>query len=102
MTSYLDTSFLLKLYIEEDDSLVAFNLLDRSGSRPMISSLSEVEMSSSLHRLTASKREFNEALLEPAYAMFRSDRAGETYEVVASTIRCLNWHVRLVRFMDGL
>jgi hypothetical protein len=40
--SYVDTSLLLKLYIEEPDSYLAFQWLEPKGVQPMISTLSEV------------------------------------------------------------
>lgn len=55
MISYVDTSLLLKLYIEEPDSYLAFQWLEPKGVQPVISTLSEVEMSSALHRSAPQK-----------------------------------------------
>jgi len=82
--AYLDTSFLIKLYVYEADSHLAAESLARSGARPMIGWLSEVEMASALHaRSTATHRAPVEAAAEMAYAEFRKDRNRKVYDVVA-------------------
>ena len=53
MISYLDTSFLLKLYIFEAGSDRADDLVLSQEQQPIISWLSEVEMASSLHAKSA-------------------------------------------------
>jgi predicted nucleic acid-binding protein len=81
--SYVDTSLLLKLYIEEPDSHLAFQWLEPKSIRPLISTLSEVEMSSALHRAAPRRRGLNESLLGPAYLQFRTDFVAKRYQVVA-------------------
>ena len=48
--SYLDTSFLWKVYVTEPDSARAVGWLNQYSETTFISELSDVEMSSSLHR----------------------------------------------------
>jgi uncharacterized protein with PIN domain len=81
--SYVDTSLLLKLYIEEPDSYLAFQWLAPKGVQPAISTLSEVEMSSALHRSVPRIRGLNQALLGPAYLEFRTDLVAKRFKLVA-------------------
>ena len=48
--SYLDTSFLWKVYVTEPDSSLAVGWLNQYPETTFVSELSDVEMSSSLHR----------------------------------------------------
>lgn len=84
MIAYLDTSFLIKLYVFEADSRRAITLMRRFESRPMIGWLSEVEMASALHAKSATTKPSTAgALAELSYTEFRLDRASAVYEVVA-------------------
>lgn len=83
MISYVDTSLLVKLYIEEPDSYLAFQWLAPKGIQPLISALSEVEMSSALHRIAPRRKGLNETLLGPAYLEFRTDLVAKRFLVVA-------------------
>lgn len=84
MIAYLDTSFLIKLYVFEDESHLAAALLRRHGYRPMIGWLSEVEMASALHaRSTTTQSLLPGVAAESAYGEFRLDRTRKVYDVVA-------------------
>lgn len=84
MTVYLDTSFLIKLYIYEPDSHLAAEMLKRNKARPVIGWLSEVEMASALHaRSTAAHPSSVGVAAEAAYAEFRKDRDRRVYDLVA-------------------
>lgn len=80
MIAYLDTSFLIKLYVFEVDSHHATALLRRHDCRPMIGWLSEVEMASALHAKSTATQP---ALAELAYTEFRLDKTSKVYDLVA-------------------
>jgi predicted nucleic acid-binding protein len=50
ISCYLDTSFLIKLYVFEDHSLEAARLLASSGARRVINRLTDIEVASTLRR----------------------------------------------------
>jgi predicted nucleic acid-binding protein len=82
--AYLDTSFLIKLYVFEVDSHHATELLRRHNCRPMIGWLSEVEMASALHaESTVTQPALAGVLAELAYAEFRLDKTSKVYDLVA-------------------
>lgn len=80
MTScYLDTSFLIKLYVFEDHSVQAAALLHQGGFTAVTNSLTAVEVVSTIRRKVQDK------LLTPAaaargIAAFRADEAGILFE----------------------
>jgi predicted nucleic acid-binding protein len=80
--SYLDTSLLVKLYIQEADSALALQLLRRVDMEPMISRLSEIEMATAL--LGNSSRAFGtrpHARFDLAYSKFRLRRLSGFYQL---------------------
>lgn len=79
MTSYFDTSFLIKLYVFEERSDEVADLVARGHLEPMISWISMVEMASGLHRRTISS---TNRFAEAAYAAFQNDMAGGIYTVM--------------------
>jgi predicted nucleic acid-binding protein len=76
---YLDTSFLLKLYIFESDSKAADDLLPLH-DQPIISWLSEIEMASALTAKFAETIAGRAA--EAAYHRFRFDLRSDLFAVV--------------------
>ena len=84
MISYLDTSFLVKLYISEVDSDVAVELLNDPLVEPTISSLSEVEMATAIMARAGRLKDGQRGIdLELPYIQFRAERARGLYRVVA-------------------
>jgi predicted nucleic acid-binding protein len=79
VTSYFDTSLLIKLYVFEDRSDEVADIVARGDFDPMISWVSMVEMASGLHRRTIPSTNH---LAEAAYAEFQSDRKRGIYTVV--------------------
>jgi predicted nucleic acid-binding protein len=81
--SYLDTSLLVKLYVQEAGSEIALGLIRRDDMEPMISRLSEVEMASAL--LGPSGRSIGAVTsdkLKRGYSAFRLQRESGFYQVV--------------------
>jgi predicted nucleic acid-binding protein len=81
--SYLGTSLLVKLYVQEAGSEIALGLVRRDDMEPMISRLSEVEMASAL--LASSGRSVgsvNRDKLRRGYSAFRLQRESGFYQVV--------------------
>jgi predicted nucleic acid-binding protein len=81
--SYLDTSLLVKLYVQETGSEIALGLIRRDDMEPMISRLSEVEMASAL--LGSSGRSIGAVTsdkLKRGYSAFRLQRESGFYQVV--------------------
>jgi len=76
---YLDTSFLIKLYVLEDQSAEAARLLKSSGARRIINRLTDLEVGSTLRRksldgfLTASEA-------QSAFGKFRAHRSIGLYD----------------------
>ena len=81
MTSYFDTSFLIKLYVFEERSDEAADLVARGHLEPMISWISMVEMASGLHRRATS---LASRFAEAAYAAFQNDMTSGIYTVVGA------------------
>jgi predicted nucleic acid-binding protein len=82
--SYLDTSFLFKLYIFESESDHADDLLQPRDQQPMISWLSEVEMVSALTARSADAAgELERRISQAAHLQFRLDSQNALYRIVA-------------------
>jgi predicted nucleic acid-binding protein len=83
--SYLDTSFLFKLYIFESESDRADDLLQPRDQRPMISWLSEVEMTSALTaRFADAAGALERMASQAAHLQFRLDSQNGLYRIVAT------------------
>ena len=76
MSTYLDSSFLVKLYIPEQDSPAALALAGRIIGTPSISTLTDVEVASAILRRSP------EANAGPLYAVYRHNRADGLYRLV--------------------
>jgi predicted nucleic acid-binding protein len=82
--SYLDTSLLVKLYVEENDSQMARDMVARTDIEASISWLSDVEMAAALQaRPIRSTGGPTKAQLDRAYGLFLRERAGGIYTVLA-------------------
>ena len=80
MTScYLDTSFLIKLYVFEDHSAQAAGLLYQGGFTAVTSSLTAVEVVSTIRRKVQDKS-LTLAAAAQGIAAFRADEAGILFE----------------------
>ena len=75
--SYFDTSFLLKLYVTEPDSVQAIQLFRRSSDKAMISWLTDVEVSTSVYRT------FPRSEAELIYGTYQTDRKAGVYECLS-------------------
>jgi predicted nucleic acid-binding protein len=79
ISCYLDTSFLIKLYVLEDHSAEAARSLQASGARRIINRLTDLEVATTLRRksldgpLTASEAQL-------AVGKFRTHRSMELYD----------------------
>jgi predicted nucleic acid-binding protein len=83
--SYLDTSFLFKLYIFESESDQADDLLQPRNQQPLISWLPEVEMASALTARSADAAGEPERLIsQAALLQFRLDSQEGLYRIVAT------------------
>ena len=79
MIFYLDTSFLIKLYIFEGDSQDAVAILQTGRYELVISWLSEVEMASALHAKPELHLSADDAA--KAYTVFRRDADQGLYKI---------------------
>ena len=80
VTSYFDTSFLVKLYIQEADSAIAWRIVLQPGLRATISWLSEVEMATALSpRFANSGRGITAAQMDQANSAFRAQLSQGIY-----------------------
>jgi uncharacterized protein with PIN domain len=81
--SYLDTSLLVKLYVEENDSQKAREMVARTDIAASISWLSDVEMAAALQaRPIRSTGGPTKTQLDQAYSLFLRKRAGGIYTVL--------------------
>jgi hypothetical protein len=81
--SYLDTSLLVKLYINEAGSAEAIGLLSGGDLEPIISWLSEVEMAAALEaRPIRTSSSNSETQLRFAYEKFRAEIGSGIYRVI--------------------
>jgi predicted nucleic acid-binding protein len=76
VSTYLDSNFVVKLYVPEHDSPAAVALASRIIGTPRISTLTEVEVASAILRRSP------KATAESLYAMYRRNRAEGRYLVV--------------------
>jgi predicted nucleic acid-binding protein len=82
--SCLDTSLLVKLYVEEKDSQTARDMVARTDIEASISWLSDVEMAAALQaRPIRSSTGPTKAQLDKAYSLFLRERADGIYTVLA-------------------
>jgi predicted nucleic acid-binding protein len=76
VSTYLDSNFVVKLYVPEHDSPAAVALASRIRGTPRISTLTEVEVASAILRRSPRKT------AESLYAMYRRNRAEGRYLIV--------------------
>ena len=76
MSTYLDSSFLVKLYVPEQDSAAAVTLASRILGTPRISTLTEVEVASAILRRSP------KANADSLYATYRRNRGDGLYTLV--------------------
>jgi len=87
--SYLDTSFLRKLYVKEKDSDIAIAWVRGNRGAIAVSSLSDVEMASSLHRSFDSQR------ASSVYKTYEQDKRLGVYQEIILDARVFLLAIRI-------
>jgi len=103
--SYLDTSFLIKLYVPEPGTAEAIATSSRLTGRVAISKLTDVEMASALHRrLPVGQADipYQEYLRDRAAGIFQEFVLNDRVFALAGTLAELHAYTFLLRSLDIL